>query len=71
MPNLKPYTVIAVYREAEYGQDNQRYATTVQAENPDQAENIAQVECALDNKMDEREPLIIAGVIEGEVEVVA
>lgn len=59
------YTVIALY------EDNlQPYATTVDAETPERAAEIAQVNAEEDNGYEEySEPLIIAGIIEGRHDV--
>ena len=66
---MKTYTIIAIYADNE-----QRYATSLEADSPEQAEKEAQAVCLRDNKWEDhedKEPLIIAGVIEGEVNVVA
>ena len=63
---MKTYTVVAIYAD-----DNSRYATSVLAESPEQAEDYAQQICAADNRLPaDSQPLIIAGVLEGEVMVV-
>lgn len=58
---LELFTVFAIYKD-----NHQRYTTTVQAENADQAEVEAQNICREDNKFPEHyEPLIIAAVVKG------
>lgn len=58
---LKPYTVLGVYRD-----NYQRYCTSVEARNPEEAGELAQEQCILDNGFIGKElPLIVAGVIEG------
>jgi hypothetical protein len=54
------YSVFGIYKD-----NNQRYATIIQAADPADAERIAQEKCANDNKMFGNEPLFIAAVIEG------
>jgi len=64
---MKTYTVVALYAD-----NHQRYATSVEAADPDEAEREAQATCRLDSKkMDGPDPLIIAAVIEGKVKIVA
>lgn len=59
---MTEYLVIALYTDT-----GQRYATTVEAENTDQAEVKAQLSCMEDNRFDvaayPHGPLRIAGVV--------
>lgn len=55
---MKTYTVIALYED-----NNQRFATSVEANTPEEAEEAAKGEADA--------PIIVAGVIEGDHEVVA
>lgn len=54
------YSVFGTYRD-----NDQRYATSLQATSPEEAEKLAQAECASDNKLDYSEPLLVSAVIEG------
>jgi len=57
---IKRYTVIALYRD-----NLQRSAFHVSTKNPVEAEKAAQTEARHLNKMEEKEPLIVAGVYPG------
>ncbi len=57
------YSVFGTYRD-----NDQRYATSLQATSPKEAEKLAQEGCARDNKMDHSEPLLVSAVIEGKHE---
>jgi len=59
---MKPYTVVGVV-----GIDNERYGTSVQAEDAREAEEMACAECLEANG----DNLVVAAVIEGEVKIVA
>lgn len=64
---LKTYTVIAIYKD-----NHQRYATVAYASSPEEAEKSVQIACAADNKWDfdpENPPLLIAGVVRGDVKM--
>ena len=61
--DAKAFTIFAVYRES-----GQRYATSLEAADPGEAEDLAQEQCRADNGFSEgEEPLLIAGVAAGEI----
>ena len=62
------YTILGIYVE-----NHQRYATVVEAATPEEAEREAQRECleSIGWHPDLSPPLWIAGIIEGDVNVVA
>lgn len=55
---MQHYTVVGLY-----GDNNQRYATSVQAESPREAESIAREQCDEDNGFETN--LLVAGVVRG------
>ena len=64
---MPDFTVIGVY-----GHDHGRYAETVQASDPQEAEGVAIEVCGAANGQEEGDPdLIIAAIVVGPVEIVA